>query len=119
MPLYDYKCDACRHAQEEYQSIRSDPLTLCPSCGAECFHRVPTLPHTDLKEYHTPIEQFSIAMETDEEIRDFMRKAPDVQVSTDPNDEMYGVPIAKCRRDKLQALKAAGYVEGNSERVRK
>jgi hypothetical protein len=65
-----------------------------------------------MQAYHTPIELYSIAMETDEEIREFMKKAPDVHVSTDPDDDMYGVPVAASRYQKLQALKSAGFVEG-------
>ena len=33
MPTYDYKCDACDHLWEEFQSIKADPIKKCPSCG--------------------------------------------------------------------------------------
>lgn len=33
MPTYDYKCDACDHKWEEFQSIKADPTKKCPSCG--------------------------------------------------------------------------------------
>ncbi len=33
MPTYDYKCDACQHQWEEFQSIKADPTKKCPSCG--------------------------------------------------------------------------------------
>jgi putative FmdB family regulatory protein len=33
MPTYDYKCDACGHAFEHFQSMTSDPIRKCPSCG--------------------------------------------------------------------------------------
>lgn len=33
MPTYDYKCDACKHEWEEFQSIKADPTKKCPSCG--------------------------------------------------------------------------------------
>ena len=33
MPTYDYQCEACDHAFEEYQSIKAKPLRKCPSCG--------------------------------------------------------------------------------------
>jgi putative FmdB family regulatory protein len=32
MPTYDYKCDACSHVWEEFQSIMADPLEKCPKC---------------------------------------------------------------------------------------
>ncbi|MCZ6654937.1 MAG: zinc ribbon domain-containing protein [Planctomycetota bacterium] len=33
MPTYDYQCEACDHAFEEYQSITAKPIRKCPSCG--------------------------------------------------------------------------------------
>lgn len=32
MPTYDYVCDACGHQFEAFESIRTDPQTVCPSC---------------------------------------------------------------------------------------
>lgn len=117
MPLYDYQCSCGAEAKDVFRKMQStDPLP-CPLCG-RAMERVPVLPHTDLKEYHTPIEMYSVAMEDQAEIEEFARKCPDVQISTDPRDEMWGVPIAKNRKGKLQALKAAGHTEVNSERVR-
>lgn len=33
MPTYDYVCDACGHAFDEFQSMTAEPLRRCPSCG--------------------------------------------------------------------------------------
>ena len=33
MPTYDYKCDACDHQWEEFQSIKAEPTKKCPKCG--------------------------------------------------------------------------------------
>jgi putative FmdB family regulatory protein len=33
MPTYDYKCDACGHTFEQFQSITAGPLKKCPHCG--------------------------------------------------------------------------------------
>jgi len=33
MPTYDYKCAACDHVWEVFQSIKAAPLKKCPSCG--------------------------------------------------------------------------------------
>ena len=33
MPTYDYQCESCDHAFEEYQSITAKQLRKCPSCG--------------------------------------------------------------------------------------
>lgn len=32
MPTYDYKCLECGYQFEEFQSITSEPLTVCPEC---------------------------------------------------------------------------------------
>jgi putative FmdB family regulatory protein len=33
VPTYDYKCDACGHAFEQFQSMSSAPIRKCPKCG--------------------------------------------------------------------------------------
>lgn len=33
MPTYDYQCEACGEAWEEFQGIREEPLRKCPHCG--------------------------------------------------------------------------------------
>lgn len=40
MPTYDYKCDACGHAFEEFQSIKADPIRKCPKCGKNKVKRL-------------------------------------------------------------------------------
>lgn len=35
MPTYDYRCNACKHLFEAFQSITATPLKECPNCGAE------------------------------------------------------------------------------------
>ena len=32
MPTYDYRCDACGHEFEEFQSMTASPLRKCPEC---------------------------------------------------------------------------------------
>ena len=32
MPTYEYVCRKCGHEFEQFQSIKDDPLTKCPSC---------------------------------------------------------------------------------------
>lgn len=33
MPTYEYKCSACGHAFEKFQSITAEPIKRCPACG--------------------------------------------------------------------------------------
>ena len=40
MPTYDYECDACRHAFEEFQSMMDKPLKKCPKCGKSKLRRL-------------------------------------------------------------------------------
>jgi putative FmdB family regulatory protein len=39
MPTYEYICEACSHEFEQFQSIKADPITLCPTCGKEQVRR--------------------------------------------------------------------------------
>lgn len=32
MPTYEYECDACGHAFEEFQAMSDKPLRKCPGC---------------------------------------------------------------------------------------
>lgn len=40
MPTYDYVCDACKHAFEEFQSFSEEPLKKCPECGKKKLRRL-------------------------------------------------------------------------------
>ena len=33
MPTYEYRCNACGHEFEQFQSITADPIKVCPKCG--------------------------------------------------------------------------------------
>ena len=35
MPTYEYECNECKHRFEEVQSIKAEPLKVCPECGGE------------------------------------------------------------------------------------
>lgn len=111
MPTYDYRCNTCTVSFEAFRSMRDEDSEQCPSCKSYQCVRVPSVPNTDMREFKTPIEMFSIALDTDEDIREFKRKAPDVDIGTDPDREDYGIPIARTRKQKLAALRAVGYTE--------
>lgn len=40
MPTYEYVCDACEHAFEEFQPISAKPLRKCPDCGKPRLRRL-------------------------------------------------------------------------------
>ncbi len=40
MPTYDYVCQACEHAFEEFQSMTAKPLRKCPKCGKQKLKRL-------------------------------------------------------------------------------
>ncbi len=40
MPTYDYKCAACDHEWELFQSIKAEPEKKCPSCNKKKAKRL-------------------------------------------------------------------------------
>ncbi len=40
MPTYDYLCEACSHAFEEFQSITAAPMVDCPECKKPSLKRL-------------------------------------------------------------------------------
>jgi putative FmdB family regulatory protein len=40
MPTYEYKCEACGHAFEKFQSIMAGPIRKCPKCGKRRVRRL-------------------------------------------------------------------------------
>ncbi len=40
MPTYDYRCKACNHEFEEFQSMSAKPLKKCPECGKPKLERL-------------------------------------------------------------------------------
>jgi putative FmdB family regulatory protein len=40
MPTYEYACRSCDQVIEVFQSIRDDPLTVCPRCGQPGLKRL-------------------------------------------------------------------------------
>ena len=35
MPTYEYECKSCGHGFDIFQSIKDEPLKVCPECGRE------------------------------------------------------------------------------------
>ena len=40
MPTYDYKCSACGHEFEKFQSITAKSVRTCPECGRRKVQRL-------------------------------------------------------------------------------
>lgn len=40
MPTYDYKCNACGHAFEQFQGMKDKLLRTCPNCGKKALERL-------------------------------------------------------------------------------
>ena len=40
MPTYEYKCKACSHQFEQFQSMKDAALTKCPECGKKQLERL-------------------------------------------------------------------------------
>jgi len=40
MPTYEYYCTSCGFEFEEFQSIASEPLSVCPKCNKEVKRKI-------------------------------------------------------------------------------
>ncbi len=40
MPTYDYKCNSCDYLFEELQSMKDEPLKICPKCNKESLQKL-------------------------------------------------------------------------------
>ena len=40
MPTYEYRCSACGHTFEKFQSITAEPIKVCPECGKKKVQRL-------------------------------------------------------------------------------
>ncbi len=40
MPTYDYKCNACQHRFELFQSMKDSAKRKCPKCGKNALERL-------------------------------------------------------------------------------
>lgn len=40
MPTYEYRCDACQHQFDLFQSIKDRPKRKCPKCGKNALQRL-------------------------------------------------------------------------------
>jgi len=109
MPLYCFICTSCGHQDSAVRPIsKRDDATDCPKCHAIMARDIVAEgTNTPMQEFHRPIEMYSVAPISTEEVAELRRKLPDVKF----NDLM--VPVAHSRHEKMAILKATGFQEGN------
>ena len=49
MPLYEYRCEACRKVTEVIQSFSEKPLRICPHCGKRALKKLLSSPAIQFK----------------------------------------------------------------------
>jgi len=115
MPLYCYICPQCDRTDLKFAPMSEASTPVACECGADMARdfRAERAGNHMAVEFKKPIEMFSVGLNTDDEIREFKQRCPDVDVATDPDDDLYGVPIARNRQQKLAALDAVGFEEKN------
>jgi putative FmdB family regulatory protein len=47
MPIYEYECQACGHAFEEWQKMSDKPIKVCPKCKARKVEKL--ISHTSFQ----------------------------------------------------------------------
>ena len=110
MPMRAFTCWECGVTKQHFQSLLDESLPKCP-CGGKSF-RDYSAERTDRRHtgvYEKPIEMFSVACSSPEEIQELKQKCPDIEVAMD--GPLMGVPIARSREQKLRVLKAVGFEE--------
>jgi hypothetical protein len=110
MPLFDMQCPNGHVEKDVYLKVRDENSVCCPTCG-QSMEKLPSLIHTDLQDFHTPIEMHSIGCTNMRQIREMQEAG--VPCSDDPRDPLFGTPVARNRSEKKKALKVAGFVETN------
>lgn len=115
MPLYTYRL-ADGSTREVFQHIRDDALTEID--GQPC-ERVPSLARAFTDDgagtgNRTTRKLFSLAVDSVEEVHEFRRRNPGVEISDDPNHPDFGVPIVHSLQEKRKVLDNEGFVDLDS-----
>lgn len=48
MPIYDFECTNCSHAQEMMRKVSAPSIDVCPKCGKETFTKQVSAPNFQL-----------------------------------------------------------------------
>jgi hypothetical protein len=83
----------------------------CPKCLFFSMVREISVPHTH-RDFNKPIEHYSCAPTDPEDVMALRQKlSNEIQMSTDPDDPMYGIPISRNETERQAVLKAVGFVD--------
>lgn len=48
MPIYDFECTKCGHAQEMMRKVSAPSVDVCPKCGEQAFTKQVSAPNFQL-----------------------------------------------------------------------
>jgi putative FmdB family regulatory protein len=105
MPTYEYACEACGHELEVRQSFDDDPLTICPSCGADTLERLVSRSSFALKGAGWYSDGYGARKEDKKEGQKEGRK-PDAKAETQPEGKAEPKAEAKEEPKKVEPAKS-------------
>lgn len=112
MPLYSYCCSECGKTHDDFRTIGDRDTPGVCGCGGPAPRQFsPCGSRGMIREFGTPIEMYSVALSDPGEVRDFQRRNPGIDISSDRRDPLFGVPVVRTRQQKLSVLRNEGFVE--------
>jgi hypothetical protein len=115
MPVHRFTCrnPDCKHDFIDYFKMSTvvPERVPCPKCHLMSAVREFPQTHTH-KDFSKPVQHYACAPVNHEDVMALRNKLPaDIEMSTDPQDELYGIPISRNETQRQQVLKAAGHVD--------
>lgn len=113
MPLYPYLLadgtvrDVFQHMSEPHLTEIDGQACQRTICAPNVRTEYGAGSHTE------PIKMMSVALDNEDEIDDFRKRNPGVDISSDRTHPDFGVPVATSRSQKMRILKNEGFVEKN------
>jgi putative FmdB family regulatory protein len=111
MPLHDFKCQSCGHADEEFRKIHNfAPMENCPKCGELTYMRLISCCHTE-RDFAKPILFLAKGIHTLAEAQTLLKACPDITMNMEEGHPDWGLPVARNQAGKRQLYKYLGFVE--------
>lgn len=112
VPIHSFLCKNCGNLFADYFKLTSavPEVKECPKCHFTSAFKEFPCPHT-IKDFGKPVEMYSVAPVNPEDVEAFARSNPDIKLDTDPNSDMYGVPIVKNESERRKVMKYFGVVD--------